>query len=115
MLTRALHLHLHLSFVLTILPCLDVLLRSASACTHCYDFLGFMQTFMGVILGSAVVPIALCITWRKANRNGCVVGAVAGFGAGLVAWLVTTSALNDSSINVTVCQDASFSVVNKSG
>ena len=57
---------------------------------------------MGVILGSAVVPIALCVTWRRANRIGCIVGAVAGFGAGLVAWLVTTSALNGAVINVTV-------------
>lgn len=60
------------------------------------------QTFMGVILGSAVVPIALAITWKKANKWGCIGGAVAGFAAGIIAWLVTTATLNDNVIDVTV-------------
>ena len=49
---------------------------------------------MGVILGSAVVPIALAVTWKKASKWGCIAGALGGFAAGIVAWLVTTSALN---------------------
>lgn len=57
---------------------------------------------MGVILGSAVVPIALCITWSKANKWGCIGGSISGFFAGLIAWLVTTSTLNGGAINVTV-------------
>ena len=56
---------------------------------------------MGVILGSAVVPIALCVTWSRANKWGCIGGSIIGFGAGLTAWLVTTSALNGGVINVT--------------
>ena len=56
---------------------------------------------MGVILGSAVVPIALCITWSRANKWGCIGGAITGFFTGLIAWLVTTSALNGGVINVT--------------
>ncbi|THU99019.1 urea transporter [Dendrothele bispora CBS 962.96] len=63
--------------------------------------MGWLYTFMGVILGSGVVPIALCITWNKANKWGCIAGSVIGFGCGLIAWLVTTSALNGSVINVT--------------
>jgi len=63
--------------------------------------MGWLYTFMGVILGSAVVPIALCITWSRANKWGCIGGAVAGFFAGLIAWLVTTSSLNGGVINVT--------------
>ncbi|KAF8218018.1 urea transporter [Mycena galopus ATCC 62051] len=62
--------------------------------------MGWLYTFMGVILGSGVAPIALCITWRKANKMGCIVGALAGFVAGIVAWLVTTSTLNGGVINV---------------
>jgi Na+/proline symporter len=58
---------------------------------------------MGVILGSAVVPIAFAITWSKANKNGCIWGSIAGFAAGVIAWLVTTSALNGGVINVVVC------------
>jgi Na+/proline symporter len=57
---------------------------------------------MGVILGSGVVPIALCITWSKANKWGCIGGSIAGFVAGVVAWLVTTSTLNNGVINVVV-------------
>jgi len=62
--------------------------------------LGWLYTFMGVILGSAVVPIALAVTWSKANKWGCVWGAVTGFFAGITAWLVTTTTLNDGVINV---------------
>jgi hypothetical protein len=57
---------------------------------------------MGVILGSAVVPIALACTWSKANKWGCIVGSLVGFVAGVVAWLITTSALNGRKINVVV-------------
>jgi len=55
---------------------------------------------MGVILGSAVCPIALAVTWSKANKWGCVGGSIAGFVAGIVAWLVTTATLNDGVIDV---------------
>lgn len=57
---------------------------------------------MGVILGSAVVPIALCVTWSKANRTGCLTGALVGFAAGIIVWLVVTSTLNDKVISVVV-------------
>jgi len=63
--------------------------------------MGWLYTFMGVILGSAVVPIALCVTWSKANKWGCISGAIVGFFAGIIAWLVTTSTLNGGVINVT--------------
>ncbi|KAJ6629356.1 urea transporter [Mycena sp. CBHHK59/15] len=64
--------------------------------------MGWLYTFMGVILGSGVAPIALCITWSRANKWGCIVGSLAGFAAGVIAWLVTTSTLNGGVINVTV-------------
>lgn len=62
---------------------------------------------MGVILGSAVVPIALCVTWKKANKWGCIAGAVIGFCCGVIAWLVTTSALNGGELTVVVSLQAS--------
>ncbi|KAI0746714.1 urea transporter [Daedaleopsis nitida] len=62
--------------------------------------LGWLYEFMGVALGSAVVPIAMCITWSKANKWGSIIGAISGFGAGVLAWLVTTSALNSGEITV---------------
>ncbi|KAG0696876.1 urea transporter [Suillus ampliporus] len=70
--------------------------------------MGWLYTFMGVILGSAVCPIALCITWKKASKVGCVGGSLVGFAAGIIAWLVTTSALNDKVINVTWPEDYDF-------
>lgn len=55
---------------------------------------------MGVLLGSAVVPIALSITWKKANKWGCIAGAIVGLCVGVMAWLVTTSQLNEGVIDV---------------
>lgn len=55
---------------------------------------------MGVLLGSAVVPIALAITWRKANKWGCIGGAIAGLGCGIIAWLVTAGTRHDGRITV---------------
>ncbi|CUA74441.1 Urea-proton symporter DUR3 [Rhizoctonia solani] len=63
--------------------------------------MGWLYTFMGTLLGSAVVPIALCITWQKASKMGCIVGAIAGLFSGIIAWLVTTSSLNNKVIDVT--------------
>ncbi|KAG6847031.1 hypothetical protein H0H93_010527, partial [Arthromyces matolae] len=63
--------------------------------------MGWLYTFMGVVLGSAVVPIALCVTWSKASKWGCIVGSVGGFFSGIIAWLVTTACLNGRVINVT--------------
>ncbi|KIL65155.1 hypothetical protein M378DRAFT_11013 [Amanita muscaria Koide BX008] len=63
--------------------------------------MGWLYTFMGVILGSGVIPIALCITWKKANKWGCIGGSLIGFAAGVIAWLVTTAKLNNGVINVT--------------
>jgi len=63
--------------------------------------LGWLYTFMGVLLGSAVVPIALCVTWKQANKLGCMAGAVIGLVCGIISWLVATSTLNKGKINVT--------------
>ncbi|KAI1798247.1 urea transporter [Ganoderma leucocontextum] len=63
--------------------------------------MGWLYEFMGVVLGSAVVPIAMCVTWSKANKWGCIGGSVAGFCTGVIAWLVTTSTLNGGEITVT--------------
>ncbi|KAG6881688.1 hypothetical protein C0992_000422, partial [Termitomyces sp. T32_za158] len=60
------------------------------------------MTFMGVVLGSAVIPTALCVSWNKANKWGCIVGAVGGFFAGIIAWLVATACLNEGIISVVV-------------
>ncbi|OCH88015.1 urea transporter [Obba rivulosa] len=63
--------------------------------------MGWLYEFMGVVLGSAVVPIAVCVTWSKANKWGSICGAIAGFFCGLIAWLITTAKLNSNQLNVT--------------
>ncbi|KAI5891086.1 Na+/solute symporter [Schizophyllum commune H4-8] len=63
--------------------------------------MGWLYTFMGVLLGGAVCPIAIGVTWKKANKTGCIVGALIGLVAGLGTWLGTTARLWDGVINVT--------------
>lgn len=43
---------------------------------------------MGVLIGSAVIPIALCLMWNKTNKWGAIAGAVLGQWCGLVAWVI---------------------------
>lgn len=43
---------------------------------------------MGVLIGSAVIPIALCLMWKKTNKWGAIAGAVLGQWFGLVAWVI---------------------------
>jgi len=62
--------------------------------------MGYLYELMGTMIGSAVVPIALCITWKKTNGTGAVLGAIAGFCAGVAGWIGITSSLNDGVINV---------------
>lgn len=61
----------------------------------------FIKQIMNCFLGSAVVPVALCIASTRANKWGCIIGAWAGLAAGIIAWLVTTSTLYGE-INVDV-------------
>ncbi|KAK9819508.1 hypothetical protein WJX74_001443 [Apatococcus lobatus] len=50
--------------------------------------LGFVYETMGVLIGSAVVPIACCLLWRKTSCAAAMTGAIAGLLLGLVSWLV---------------------------
>ncbi|KAI8807926.1 Sodium:solute symporter family-domain-containing protein [Cladochytrium replicatum] len=49
--------------------------------------LGYLYLLMGVLVASAVPPIAFTLTWRKQNAYGAVAGAVVGMVAGIAAWL----------------------------
>lgn len=49
--------------------------------------LGWVYLAMGVLIGSAVLPIALCLTWSKCSRQGAISGAVLGQILGIITWV----------------------------
>jgi Na+/proline symporter len=53
--------------------------------------LGWMYLAMGVLVGSAVIPIALLLLWSKANAIGAMLGAVGGYILGVIVWLTTAT------------------------
>ncbi|CAN0429384.1 unnamed protein product [Laminaria digitata] len=50
--------------------------------------LGWVYLFMGIIIGSAVVPVSMVLTWKKATANGAMAGAISGQICAIIAWLV---------------------------
>ncbi|XWS36129.1 hypothetical protein CRYUN_Cryun20dG0058000 [Craigia yunnanensis] len=49
--------------------------------------LGWMYLAMGVLIGSAVLPIVFMLLWRKANAIGAILGTIVGCIFGTVTWL----------------------------
>ncbi|XP_042490886.1 urea-proton symporter DUR3-like isoform X2 [Macadamia integrifolia] len=52
--------------------------------------LGWMYLAMGVLIGSAVPPIAFMLLWKKANASGAIVGTITGCILGIITWLSVT-------------------------
>ncbi|KAK4435571.1 Urea-proton symporter DUR3 [Sesamum alatum] len=52
--------------------------------------LGWMYLAMGVFIGSAVLPIAFMLLWRKANATGAILGTITGCLLGTITWLTVT-------------------------
>ncbi|KAK2662017.1 hypothetical protein Ddye_000591 [Dipteronia dyeriana] len=52
--------------------------------------LGWMYLAMGVLIGSAVLPIAFMLLWRKANAIGAIAGTIIGCVLGITTWLSVT-------------------------
>ncbi|KVH91478.1 Sodium/solute symporter [Cynara cardunculus var. scolymus] len=53
--------------------------------------LGWMYLAMGVFIGSAVIPIAFMLLWRKANAFGAILGTTVGCLLGIITWLSVAS------------------------
>ncbi|XP_022145424.1 urea-proton symporter DUR3 [Momordica charantia] len=49
--------------------------------------LGWMYLAMGVLIGSAVLPIAFMLLWSKANSIGAILGTTIGCVLGIVTWV----------------------------
>ncbi len=54
--------------------------------------LRYLYLVMGILIGSAVVPIALAGIWKNANKAAATIGALAGLACGLIAWLTAAYA-----------------------
>lgn len=52
--------------------------------------LGWMYLAMGVLIGSAVIPLAFLLLWRKANAVGAIAGSIVGCVLGIITWLSVT-------------------------
>ncbi|KAF6243289.1 urea active transporter [Nitrosopumilus sp. b1] len=55
--------------------------------------LGFVYLAMGVLIGSAVIPIALTITWKRTNKYAATAGAIAGLVIALSTWIGVAASL----------------------
>lgn len=50
--------------------------------------LGWVYLFMGVVIGSAVIPLWNMMTWKKASGTGAVLAAWSGFFLAVTGWLI---------------------------
>ena len=64
--------------------------------------LGFVYMAMGIFVSSAVIPVALGLTWKKATNEGAFYGTLFGMIGGIIVWIVSayvsTGQINISSL-----------------
>jgi len=58
--------------------------------------LGWVYLFMGIMIGSAVVPLWFLMTWDKASGTGAVIAAWGGLALSLTTWLIAASVQSGS-------------------
>ena len=51
--------------------------------------LGWVYLFMGIVIGSAVIPLWNMMTWDKASGKGAVIAAWSGFFLAVAIWLIS--------------------------
>merc|ERR1712176_1414292 len=61
--------------------------------------LGWVYLFMGVVIGSAVIPLWNMMTWDKASGEGAVIAAWAGLVLAIVGWLAAAQ-IQSGSISI---------------
>ncbi len=61
--------------------------------------LGWVYLFMGIVIGSAVIPLWNMMTWDKASGKGAIISAWGGFILALIAWFVGAS-VESGAVNV---------------
>lgn len=55
--------------------------------------LGFVYLAMGILIGSAVIPIALTILWKRTNKVAATSGAIIGLVVALITWVSVAGSL----------------------
>ena len=55
--------------------------------------LGFVYLAMGILIGSAVIPIALSILWKRTNRVAATLGAIIGLIVAVSTWVSVAASL----------------------
>lgn len=55
--------------------------------------LGFVYLAMGILIGSAVIPIALTILWKRTNKVAATAGAVIGLIIAVTTWVTVATSL----------------------
>jgi SSS family transporter len=55
--------------------------------------LQYVYLAMGILIGSAVIPISLSVVWNKTNKVAAVSAALIGLASGLMAWIITADIL----------------------
>jgi len=53
--------------------------------------LGWVYLFMGIVIGSAVIPITLSLFWRRLTAVAMTTGAIVGAVLGLLSWLIVSA------------------------
>ncbi|GIL80101.1 hypothetical protein Vretifemale_9243 [Volvox reticuliferus] len=62
--------------------------------------LDWVYLFMGIVIGSAVFPIAASLTWSKCSSTAACVSAVVTTPLAIMTWLITAAKLNDGKLNL---------------
>lgn len=64
--------------------------------------LGFVYLAMGIIIGAAVIPIALTILWKRTNRVAATSGAIIGLIVAVTTWVTTAASLPEFGGEITL-------------
>jgi Na+/proline symporter len=64
--------------------------------------LGFVYLAMGIIIGSAVIPIALTILWKRTNKVAATLGAIIGLIVAVITWISVAASLPQYSGEITL-------------
>ncbi|GFR49725.1 hypothetical protein Agub_g11881, partial [Astrephomene gubernaculifera] len=62
--------------------------------------LSWVYMVMGILIGSAVFPIAASLTWSKCSATAACVSAVVTSPLAIATWLITAAKLNDGVLNL---------------